>query len=208
MVHLRVRVDEELYRQIEEAAQAHGVSATKEVVSRLNASFAGDAIARPRDQFGGQSEAVPELSGLLKVLGTVMDVAGKWSFGADAIYAPESLPNWLDDPSGYAAAFYAAVRVLEELQPPTADLPLELDGGLDDTNKMTGEDIAKSILRRIASDESRPPRTEALRTALGPLVGRIHVSAIEAQVRDLQVRFGLAPRSDVPSPDDKDTEDK
>jgi hypothetical protein len=208
MVHLRIRVDEELHRQIEEAAQAHGVSTTKEVVTRLTASFAGDALERSPDQFGGQSEARPELSGLLAVLGTVMDVAGKYRFGADAIYAPESLPNWLDDPSGYAAASYAAFRVLEELQPPTADLPLGLDDGLDDTNKMTGEIIAERILRRIASDEPGPPRTEALRVALGRLVDRIHVAAFEGKVRDLQVRLGLAPRSDVPSPDDKNTEDK
>jgi hypothetical protein len=208
MVHLRIRVDEELRRQIEEAAQAHGVSTTKEVVTRLTASFAGDALARSGDQFGGQREGRPELSGLLEVLGTVMDVAGKYRFGADAIYAPESLPNWLDDPSGYAAASYAAVRVLEELQPPTADLPLdlELDAGLDDTNKITGESIANSILRQIASDEPRTPRTEALRAGLGSLVERIDVAAFEAWVRDLQVRLGLAPRSDVPSPDD--TENK
>jgi hypothetical protein len=205
MVHLRIRVDDELHRQIEEAAQAHGVSTTKEVVTRLTASFA-DALERPRDQFDGQREARPQLSGLLEVLGTVMDVAGKYRFGADAIYAPESLPNWLDDPSGYAAASYAAIRVLEELQPSNADLP-ELDAGPDDTNRMTGESIADRILRRIASDEPRPPRTDALRAALGPLVERIQVAAFEANVRDLQVRLGLAPRSEVPSPDDQ-TEDK
>lgn len=207
MVHLRIRVDEELHRQIEEAAHAHGVSTTKEVVTRLTASFAGDALERLPDQFGGQRQARPELSGVLEVLSAVMDVAGKYRFGADAIYAPESLPNWLDDPSGYAAASYAAVRVLEELQPPTADFPLELDAGLDDTNKMVGESIADRILRRIASDEPRPPRTEALRAALGRLVERIHVAATEAQARDLQVRLVLT-RSGVPSPDDKDTEVK
>jgi hypothetical protein len=83
----------------------------------------------------------------------------------------------------YAAAAHAATRVLQELQPPGGDLDLE--HAAEDDKKMTGEVVAESILRRLATNEPSP-RTGGLRSALGSLVERIRIAEVEAEAREIE----------------------
>jgi hypothetical protein len=173
-----------LHAKLVAQAKTAGRSLNSQIVERLS--------GRPVD--ASWLDVSPDLGGFLEVLGAIMDIAAKVRFGADAIYAPETLPNWLDDPSGYAAAAYAALLVLQEFQPPEADFDPE-NVAEDDVNKMTGESAAKSILRRIAGDEPLPRRTAALRAALGARLERIR----EREAREAGVEEFLAaikPRED------------
>jgi hypothetical protein len=182
-VNLNLRLPPTLHAELVAQAKTRRRSLNSEIVERL--------AGRPMDV--GPLDVSPDLRGLLEVLGVIMDTAAKVRFGADAIYAPETLPNWLDDSNGYAAGAYAALRVLEEFQPPGVEFDPE-HAAADDDNKTTGEGVAKSILRRIASDEPLPLRTAALRAALGPRVERIRIAETEAAAREIEAR--IDPRED------------
>jgi hypothetical protein len=172
-VNLNLRLPPALHAVLVAQAKAGKRSLNSQIVERL--------AGRPADVI--PLRATPELRGLLEALGAVMDTAAKFRFGAGAIYAPETLPNWLDDADAYAAAAHAATRVLQELQPPGGDLDLE--HAAEDDNKMTGEVVAESILRRLATNEPSP-RTGALRSALGSLVERIRIAEVEAEAREIE----------------------
>src|SRR5262245_18901738 len=182
-VNLNLRLPPDLHAELVARAKTGRQSLNSEIVERL--------AGRPVD--ASPLGVSPDLRGLLEILGAIMDTAAKVRFGSDAIYAPETLPNWLDDPNGYAAAAYAALRVLQELQPPEADFDPE-NAAAGDDNKMTGEGIAENILRHIASDEPLSPRTAALRAALGPRVERIDIAEVEAKAREIEA--GIKPRED------------
>jgi hypothetical protein len=115
-----------------------------------------------------------------------MDVAGHSRFGVDALYAPESVPAWIDEPSGYAVAAAAAARVLDALHPPqdaTAPDP-GYAAALAENNRGHGKAVANSILEKIASGAPSDRRTASLREALGPLVERIALPQMHPAVRD------------------------
>jgi Arc-like DNA binding domain len=112
IINLNLRLPAQLHAFLVKEARASNRSLNGEILERLE-----DRVAEsPRDKACEQIR--PEFRGLVELVATVMDVAGHSRFGVDALYAPESVPAWIDEPSGYAVAAAAAARVLDALHPP------------------------------------------------------------------------------------------
>jgi hypothetical protein len=120
-----------------------------------------------------------------------LDIAGHSRFGVDALYAPETVPAWIDDPSGYAVAVAAAARVLDALHPPQ-DATAAADSGyaaaLAENNRVHGKLVAESILEKVANGAPSDQRTAALCEALGSLVERIELPKVRKT--SAQMDFG------------------
>ena len=144
VIHLNLRVPAQLHAKLVEQARASNRSLNGEIIERL-AGFPADS---PRDP---KAEIRPQLRGLVELLAAVMDVAGHSRFGIDALYAPDTVPAWIDDPSGYAVATAAAIRVLDALNPPQ-DATAAADPGyataLAENNRGHGKAVAERFSRR------------------------------------------------------------
>jgi hypothetical protein len=164
-------------------ARASNRSLNGEIIERL----AGGPADLPPDM--PWAEIRPELRGLVELLAAVMDVAGHSRFGVDALYAPETVPSWIDDPSGYAVAVAAAARALDALRPPqdaTAAADAEYAAALAENNRGHGKAVAEQILEKVATGAPSDRRTAALREALGSLVERIALPTVDPAVRDFE----------------------
>jgi hypothetical protein len=167
VINLNLRIPAQLHGTLVKQARASNRSLNGEIIERL----AGHAQSSQEMPW---REISPEVQGFVTLIATVMDVAGHSRFGVDALYAPDTVPPWINDPSGYAVAAAAATRVLEALHPPhEATTDPEYSAALAKNNRGHGEAVAKSILDKIADKTSSDRRTSSLREALGPLVDRI-----------------------------------
>jgi Arc-like DNA binding domain len=170
VVNLNLRLPPDLHAKLAEQARTSNRSLNGEIIERL----AGRPADLPAELRWG--EIRPELRGLVQLLATVMDVAGRSRFGIGTLYSPENVPDWIADPDGYAVAAAAAARALEALHPPqtaAASTNAEDAAALAETNRAHGEAVAQMILNRISRDEPSDRRTEALRRELGALAERI-----------------------------------
>jgi Arc-like DNA binding domain len=181
VINLNLRLPAQLHGTLVKQARASNRSLNGEIIERLAGSPADSSQEMP------WREIPPEVQGFLTLIATVMDVAGHSRFGVDALYAPDTVPAWIDDPSGYAVAAAAATCVLEALHPPqeaTADL--EYSAALAETNRGHGEAVAKTILDKVAVKASSDRRTASLREALGSLVDRIALPQLVPAARDFE----------------------
>ena len=183
IINLNLRLPAQLHAMLVKEARASNRSLNGEIIERL----AGRAAESRRDKVWEQIR--PQFRGLVQLVATVMDVAGHSRFGVDALYAPESVPAWIDEPSGYAVAAAAATRVLDALHPPQ-DATAAADPGyaaaLAENNRGHGEAVANSILEKIASGAPSDRRTATLREALGSLVERIALPEVHPAARDFE----------------------
>jgi hypothetical protein len=182
VINLNLRLPPQLHARLVEQARTGKRSLNGTILALL----AGKDL--PAAEGAGLTQDRPELRAILEVLAAVMDVAGRSRFGFDALYAPDSTPDWLEDPDGYAVAVAAAARALDALRPPpdAAAGDAEYAAKLAETNKSYGEAVAEHILSRVASDEPSDKRTAALREALGPLVGRIASPMVDPRISDFE----------------------
>jgi hypothetical protein len=183
VVNLNLRLPARLHALLVKEARASNRSLNGEILERLE----DRTVESPRDKAWEQIR--PEFRGLVQLVATVMDVAGHSRFGVDALYAPESVPAWIDEPSGYAVAAAAATRVLDALHPPqdaTADADPGYAAALAENNRGHGKAVANSILDKIASGAPSDRRTAMLREALGSLVQRIALPEVEPATRDFE----------------------
>jgi len=106
---LKVRIEPELRRQIEEAAHARGVSLNREIVDRLAKSFS-DYISDDRLAQGGFAQ--------YGAAGAPLQLAAEamWLAGTQAA-AYSGASNWFDDPYAYDQATKAASGVLQAFRP-------------------------------------------------------------------------------------------
>jgi hypothetical protein len=168
-----------LHAKLVEQARNSKRSLNSEIIGRLSGRLADSSAELP------SAEIRPELRGLVKLVATVMDVAGCSRFGVDALYAPDSVPNWVDDPSGYAVAAAAAARTLAALRPQQdAAADPEYAAALAETNRGHGEAVAATILNKIATAAPSDRRTAALRKALGSLVERVPSPMLSPAARE------------------------
>jgi hypothetical protein len=176
VIHLNLRIPAQLHAKLVAQARATNRSLNGEIIEQL----AGRSADSPRETQWGKIR--PEVRGLLQLVATVMDVAGHSRFGVDSLYAPETVPAWIDDPSGYAVAVAAAARVLDALHP-SQDATAAVDSGyaaaLAENNRGHGKAVAESILEKVANAAPSDQRTAALREALGSLVDRIELPKVE-----------------------------
>jgi hypothetical protein len=183
VIHLNLRIPAQLHAKVVEQARASNRSLNGEIIERL----AGVPADSPRDM--PWAEIRPQLRGLVELLAAVMDVAGHSRFGIDALYAPDTVPAWIDDPSGYAVATAAATRVLDALHPPQ-DATAAADPGyataLAENNRGHGKAVAERILEKVATAAPSDQRTAALRDALGSLVERIALPEVHPAARDFE----------------------
>jgi hypothetical protein len=166
MVHLRVRVDDDLHRQIEESAKRRGVSTTKEVVDRLEASYAVDELHGHTGPVGPVGDPA---EGLLELVSLAAAQAGRGAYYA-SLGADESF-KWTGDAYSYQMAFDAAVRVFEALRPT----------GEPEGLRQIGTWVADGLLRDVATGEPRTPenfrRVGRIRESLGPaLIERLQTA--------------------------------
>jgi Arc-like DNA binding domain len=183
VINLNLRLPAQLHATLVKQARASNRSLNGEIIERL----AGRAADSPRDIPWG--EIRPELRGLVELVATVMDVAGHSRFGIDALYAPDTVPAWIDDPSGYAVAVAAAARALDALRPPRDATAADDPGyaaALAENNRGHGKAVAESILEKVATGAPSDRRTAALREALGVLVERIVLPKVSPAARDFE----------------------
>jgi hypothetical protein len=179
-----------------EQARNGNRSLNSEIIERLSGRPADLSAELP------WGDRRPELRGLVQLVATVMDVAGCGRFGVDALYAPDSVPDWIDDPSGYAVAAAAAARVLAVLRPQqhaaanaeyaAAAADAEYAAALAEANRGYGEAVANTILDKVATGAPSDRRTAALRKALGSLVKRVPSSLVHPAARHFDVHW-IAP---------------
>src|SRR5262245_9861645 len=146
VVNLNLRLPPQLHANLVEQARNSNRSLNSEIIERLSGRSADSSAELP------WGEIRPELRGLVQLVATVMDVAGCSRFGVDALYAPDSVPDWIDDPSGYAVAAAAADRALAALCPPqdaAADAGYAAE--LAETNRAHGKAVADMILDKVAT---------------------------------------------------------
>jgi hypothetical protein len=179
VVNLNLRLPPQLHAKLVEQARNSNRSLNSEIIERLSGRPADSSAELP------WGEIRPELRGLVQLVATVMDVAGCSRFGVDALYAPDSVPNWIDDPWGYACAAAAAARALAALRPQQdAAADAEYAAALAKTNRGHGEAVAAMILDKVATGAPSDRRTAALRKALGSLVERIPSPMVNPAARD------------------------
>jgi Arc-like DNA binding dprotein len=179
VVNLNLRLPPQLHAKLVEQARNSKRSLNSEIIGRLSGRLADSSAELP------WGEIRPELRGLVKLVATVMDVAGCSRFGVDALYAPDSVPDWIDDPSGYAVAAAAAARALAVLRPQQdAAADAEYAAALAETNRGHGEAVANTILDKVATEAPSDRRTAALRKALGSLVERVPSPLVHPAARD------------------------
>jgi hypothetical protein len=181
VISLNLRLPAQLHAKLVEQARASNRSLNGEIIERL----AGGPADLPPDT--PWAEIRPELRGLVELLAAVMDVAGHSRFGVDALYARDTVPAWINDPSGYAVAAAAATRVLDALHPPqdaTAAADSRYAADLAKNNLGHGEAVANAILEKIASGAPSDRRTAMLREGLGSLVERIALPEVHPAARD------------------------
>jgi Arc-like DNA binding domain len=177
VINLNLRLPPQLHAELVEQARNSNRSLNSEIIERL--------AGRPADAQLPWREIRPELRGLVQLVATVMDVAGYSRFGFDALYAPDSVPDWIDDPSGYACAAAAAAEALAALRPQQdAAADAEYAAALAETNRRYGEGVAAMILDKVAIGATSDRRTAALRKALGSLVERIPSDLVTPAGRD------------------------
>jgi hypothetical protein len=168
VVNLNLRLPPQLHAKLVEQARNGNRSLNSEIIERLSGRPADSSAELP------WADVRPQLRGLVQLVATVMDVAGYSRFGVDALYAPDSVPDWIDEPSGYAVAAAAADRALALLCPPQdAVADVEYAAALADQNRGHGKAVADMILDKVATGAPSDRRTAALRKALGPLVDRL-----------------------------------
>src|SRR4051794_17503779 len=178
VINLNLRIPAQLHGTLVKQARASNRSLNGEIIERL----AGRPADTPQEM--PWREIPMEVQGLVTLIATVMDVAGHSRFGVDALYAPDAVPAWIDDPSGYAVAAAAATRVLEALHPPReATTDSEYSAALAANDRQHGEAVAKSILDKVADKACSDPRTASLREGLGSLVDRIALPQIDPASR-------------------------
>jgi hypothetical protein len=190
VVNLNLRLPAQVHATLVEQARASNRSLNGEIIERL----AGGPADSSRDM--PWAEIRPEVRGLVELVAAVMDVAGHSRFGVDALYAPETVPSWIDDPSGYAVAVAAAARAFDALRPPqdaTAAADPEYAAALAENNRGHGKAVAERILEKVATGAPSDQRTAALREALGSLVERIVLPMVDPAVRDLFEPVWIAP---------------
>jgi hypothetical protein len=183
VINLNLRLPAQLHAMLVEQARASHRSLNGEIIERL----AGRAADSPRDK---PWRAIrPELRGFVQLVATVMDVAGHSRFGVDTLYAPDTVPDWIDDPSGYAVAAAAAIRVLDALHP-QQDATAAADPGyaaaLAENNRGHGKAVADSILEKVATGAPSDRRTAALREGLGSLVERIALPTVHPRASEFE----------------------
>jgi hypothetical protein len=179
VVKLNLRLPKNLHRQLVQRAKRNKSSLNSEIINEIEGHAALRAEnARLMESVPREDEPTnirPRLRGLIDVLATVMDVAGRSRFGLDTLYSPGTVPDWLNDRSGFAVAAAAAAHVLDELHPKRAatfsDDPESLAEQAE-IDKGYGQAVAQELLERIAFGDP-DGRTEHLRRELGPLVERI-----------------------------------
>jgi hypothetical protein len=183
VINLNLRLPPHLHAKLVEQARNSNRSLNGEIIERL----AGRPADLPAELPWG--EIRPELRGLVQLVATVMDVAGRSRFGVDALYAPDTVPDWIDEPSGYAVAAAAATRALDALRPPqdaTAAADAEYAAALAETNRGYGKAVANEILDKVATGAPSDLRSAALRKALGSLVERIALPVVAPGARDFE----------------------
>jgi Arc-like DNA binding domain len=179
VVNLNLRLPPQLHAKLVEQARNSNRSLNSEIIERLSGRPADSSAELP------WGEIRPELRGLVQLVATVMDVAGCGRFGVDALYAPDSVPDWIDDPSGYACASAAAARALAALRPQQdAAADAEYAAALAETNRGYGETVADTILDKVATGAPSDRRTAALRKAVGSLVERVPSDLVPPAFRD------------------------
>jgi hypothetical protein len=178
VINFNLRLPAQLHGTLVKQARANNRSLNGEIIDRL--------AGRPADYSQERSwqEISPDVHGFLMLIATVMDVAGHSRFGVDSLYAPDTVPPWIDDPSGYAVAAAAATYVLEALRPPHEATAADSGyaAALAETNRGHGEAVAKMILDKVATEAPLDRRTAALREALGSLVERIAFPLVDPRV--------------------------
>src|SRR5262245_25078584 len=168
VVNLNLRLPPQLHANLVKEARNSNRSLNSEIIERLSGRPVDSSAELPWEDIR------PELRGLVQLVATIMDVAGDGRFGVDVLYAPDSVPDWIDDPSGYAVAVAAAARALAALSPQQdAAVDAEYAAALAETNRSYGEAVADTILDKVATEAPSDRRTAALRKALGPLVERL-----------------------------------
>jgi hypothetical protein len=171
VVNLNLRLPPHLHAKLVEQARNSNRSLNGEIIERL----AGRPADSPAELPWG--EIRPGLRGLVQLVAIVMDVAGRSRFSVDALYAPDTVPDWIDDPSGYAVAAAAAARAVDALRPPQDATAAAADAAyaaaLAETNRGHGEAVADMILDKVAIGPPSDRRTAGLREALGSLVERV-----------------------------------
>jgi Arc-like DNA binding domain len=177
VVNLNLRLPPQLHATLVEQARNSNRSLNSEIIERLSGRLADLSAELPWADI--------RLRALVQLVATIMDVAGHSRFGVDALYAPDSVPDWIDDPSGYAVAAAAAARALAALRPQQdAAADAEYAAALAKTNRGHGEAVAAMILDKVATGAPSDRRTAALRKALGSLVERIPSPMVNPAARD------------------------
>jgi hypothetical protein len=178
VVNLNLRLPPQLHANLVKQARRSNRSLNSEIIERLSGRPADLSAELP------WGDIRPELRALVQLVATIMDVAGHSRFGVDALYAPDSVPDWIDDPSGYAVAAAAAARALAALSPQQdAAADAEYAAALGETNRGHGEAVAAMILDKVATGAPSDRRTAALRKALGSLVERVPSPMVDPAAR-------------------------
>jgi hypothetical protein len=160
LAQLKLRVPEGLRKQIQDAADARGVSVNAEVIFRLQASLERDATV------GGLLDD-PTATALGEVVAAAMMEAGRFA-GYLATNSPQGGQRWADNPYAYEQAVQAAHHVLDALRPEGKVVPPA--GGRGYSGKASAEAIIHEMGDAPLEVFSYGYR---LRARLGYLAGRL-----------------------------------
>lgn len=136
-VQLALRTKEAMRAKLEEAARGNGQSINREIIARLEQSFAHERWIE--DVFGSM-----DAFAVARAQFTAMDAAARTA----GRFMGKHSPDWLNDPALFDQAVLAARTVLEALRPPAAD-QAEIDkseGDLDLLEALLGATVARALL--------------------------------------------------------------
>lgn len=154
-IQINLRVPPDLREQLQRAAEARGVSVTREINDRLAASFGHEAAIDAA--IGNRT-----LLGLLRLVGVAMQGAGKFAAFASAVASHDKRQEWIDNPYAYDQATRAALTILDALRPPgeievpripVAETVGEGPGGeaADLLNRRMGDSHARGVIYSVTT---------------------------------------------------------
>ena len=147
---LSLRVTEDLFKKLSDAATKKGRPLSNEAELRLEQSFnQDDQLPFVLIRIYGR-----QLAGLLMLLGSVLREAGP-SMGFSSTYTLEGADGWLDLPWAFDQAAEAAALIFEAIRPVGSPTPPQhltrLPFGLGDVTGRTGVGFAAGHLEAVAN---------------------------------------------------------
>jgi predicted transcriptional regulator len=166
-VPLSLRVTAELKQKLDAAAEKSGRSQAQETELRLERSFEREELL---------SEALvlaygEQAAGLILLLGTAMDMAGRFSHFA----ATRKHTSWVENPYAFDQAAQAALKLIEAARPAGDRKALGMAGKVPYAGTF-GQSTANGLVWAVQGINDSllgPEATERLRRLLGPVTKRL-----------------------------------